>query len=76
MWSSFLPAGADAATQVSIAIRTCAAPCDAEPWIDLPSSGSAPGSPPARYAQVQATFTTDGEDSPWLDWVDVLARDP
>jgi hypothetical protein len=75
-WSSFLPAGSDAATAIALAIRTCAAPCVDEPWVDLPGSGSAPGAPAARYAQVRATFTSDGDDAPWLDWVDVLARDP
>jgi hypothetical protein len=71
-WDGHFPAG----TAIAIEIRTCdeATDCDASPWTAVAASGDMPATPPGRFAQLRATFTTDGAISPWLDWIDVIAR--
>jgi hypothetical protein len=71
MYSAIVPTG----STIAVDVRACTmADCgDDPPWRDIPSSGANPGAPAAPYAQLRVRFTSDGDASPWLDWIDVNA---
>jgi hypothetical protein len=71
-WDAHLPAPSTLVMEV----RGCDDPaCDGEAWIAVAAPG--PLAQPlaaARYAQVQVRMTGNGAVSPWLDWIDLVAR--
>ena len=69
-YQAFTPTG----STLALALRTCTQPCTTEPFVDV-AVGATPAVPVGQFAQLRATFTSDGDASPWLDVVDVVGRD-
>ena len=71
MYGALVPTG----STIDVEVRACAmADCsDDPPWRAVPTSGADPGTAEAPFAQLRVQFTSDGDASPWLDWIDVNA---